>query len=152
MTSLSATTRRPRTATSVERMYCAVVACVIAAILILAARMTPDAKGFGTHRQLGLSDCAWAMWFKKPCMTCGMTTSFAHAADGDIVSGFLAQPAGLLLCLLASAGFWCCAFDAINGTRMSIECLRRVKGSTIVAAVTILALAWWYKSLTWPNT
>ncbi|MFN9993305.1 MAG: DUF2752 domain-containing protein [Phycisphaerales bacterium] len=135
-----------------ERLYCAATAAGIGAVLIVATKLTPDARGFGTHRQLGLSDCAWAMWFKKPCMTCGMTTSFAHTADGDFVSGFLAQPAGFLLCILASAVFWCCAFDAVIGTGMSLACLQRVKGSTIVTIVTILALAWWYKSLTWPNT
>src|SRR5690606_33691507 len=63
-----------------------IVACGVGAgclgVLGLAPWLTPAAAGHGTHGQLGLPPCGWVLAMGRPCPSCGMTTAFAHAADG----------------------------------------------------------------------
>ena len=41
-----------------------------------------------------------------------MTTAFSHAAHGDLLGSFLAQPMGMLLAVCLSG----CAYEGIDGT------------------------------------
>lgn len=68
-----------------------------ASLLSVAAWVTPDTEGHGTHTQLGMAPCGFVERTGLPCATCGMTTSFAHAADGSLISSFVTQPAGAVL-------------------------------------------------------
>lgn len=68
-----------------------------ASLLGVAAWVSPDAEGHGTHTQLGMAPCGFVERTGLPCATCGMTTSFAHAADGNLISSFITQPAGAVL-------------------------------------------------------
>jgi len=72
-------------------------------VLGLAARLTPNPRGYGTHLQLGLAPCGMLVTTGLPCPTCGMTTAFAYTMHGDLVHAFLAQPGGLALALIALA-------------------------------------------------
>ncbi|QKK08932.1 MAG: DUF2752 domain-containing protein [Planctomycetota bacterium] len=102
----TAPTRPPvrRRASTGARVLAAAGALAGLTVLGLAAWITPDAAGHGTHTQLGLPDCAWAQAFDKPCATCGMTTSFAHASHGDILGSASTQPFGFLLAVVTAAG------------------------------------------------
>lgn len=79
-------------------------------VLGLAAWLTPSDQGLGTHEQIGMPPCGWIMLMDLPCPSCGMTTSFSHAADGNLVESFLTQPLGMLLALGTAmtvlAAFW----------------------------------------------
>lgn len=68
-------------------------------LLIVAAWLSPDSSGMGTHTQLGHPPCTWPMLLGYPCPTCGMTTAFAHTVRGELPAAFHAQPAGLVLAL-----------------------------------------------------
>ena len=68
-------------------------------LLSLAAWLTPDPTGVGTHRQLGLAPCSMVVLLGYPCPTCGMTTAFSHAVRGELLAAFSAQPAGLAFAL-----------------------------------------------------
>lgn len=57
----------------------------------------------GTHTQLGLQPCGFQAASGLPCATCGMTTSFTHAAHGRFTSSFVVQPAGAVLAVLTAA-------------------------------------------------
>ena len=59
--------------------------------------LTPSEKGVGTHQQLGLPPCTFLWLTGLPCPFCGMTTSWTHAAHGNILSSFTTQPMGLVL-------------------------------------------------------
>jgi hypothetical protein len=66
-----------------------------------------------THLQLGLSECPFKLVTGKPCMSCGMTTSFALFVRGDLWHSLRANWAGTLLatfCLMlipySLAGAW----------------------------------------------
>lgn len=76
---------------------CLLLGLAFLAPLITAGFLTPDASGFGTHRQLLLPACGLRSLTGIPCPFCGMTTTFAMIAHGDVVRGVVHHPVGALL-------------------------------------------------------
>lgn len=66
------------------------------AVLVIAATLTPSPRGVGTHQQLGLPPCLFLKLTGLPCPSCGLTTSFAHAARLHFYEALVTQPFGLL--------------------------------------------------------
>lgn len=77
-----------------------VLCSVSLAPLIVARLLSPSTIGIGTHTQLGLPACGFLQLFHVPCPACGLTTSFAHLAHGDLPSSLFAHVLGLPLALL----------------------------------------------------
>jgi hypothetical protein len=106
------------------RFAAALVVLGCGAILGLAAWLTPDERGYGTHEQLGFGRCGMLVTTGLPCPTCGMTTAFAYAVRGRLIRAFLAQPAGLVLALAVAAGAlgagWVVATGRMPPVRMPI--------------------------------
>ncbi len=77
-------------------------------LLLVAASLSPDTRGHGTHTQLGLPSCSMLSYTGYPCPSCGMTTSVVASVHGRLGEAFAAQPFGpvlvLMLVLLAGAG------------------------------------------------
>jgi len=69
-------------------------------VLGIAARLTPDPRGFGTHEGLGLPSCGFLAVNGYPCMTCGMTTAFANMIRLDVAAAWRANPMGIVLFIL----------------------------------------------------
>ncbi|MSR75434.1 MAG: DUF2752 domain-containing protein [Planctomycetes bacterium] len=81
--------------------------CSSLAVLVIAAMLPPDARGFGTHEQLGMAPCASLITTGKPCLSCGMTTSFSAMMHARPVQALDANPAGVVFFLLTlAAPFW----------------------------------------------
>jgi hypothetical protein len=133
------------------RLTAGIVALLCFGLLFLSATLRPDGRGFGTHKQLGLPACGWVVAFDMPCMTCGMTTSFASMANGNIQRGFIAQPAGALLAIGVAGVFWIALHTALTGSRAMEALLTLVRGPTLWLAAGVLAAAWAYKWITWPT-
>lgn len=132
-----------------RRLAGAAIAAAAAAILGLAAWLEPSPTGLGTHTQAGLPGCPWVTFMDLPCPTCGMTTAFAHAADGDLVSSFLAQPFGAVLAIAAAAALFVGSWVAISGSDV-IALLARQAGPRLgVAVVAGLLAAWVFKILSY---
>lgn len=95
-------------------------ACAIggATILGVAAWLEPALGGIGTHTQLGISPCTWPSLVGVPCPSCGMTTAFACAADGNFVDSLRAQPAGFLLAVVTATMTIACTYAAVTGSRL----------------------------------
>lgn len=74
----------------------------ILALLILGAFLEPAGAGSGTHTQLGLPPCLSMEVLGVPCPGCGVTTSAALAARGELSASFHTQPLGLVLTALAA--------------------------------------------------
>jgi len=87
-------------------------ACV--AVLVVAASLEPDARGYGTHAQLGLPPCGFMLLTGAPCPGCGLTTAFSHAIRGNWMLAAEANPLGLLLFALVCA---CVPLAMIAGWR-----------------------------------
>ncbi len=76
-----------------------IAAAGLGGLLVVAGRLEPDPRGFGTHTQLGLRSCAFTQVTGRLCPTCGMTTAFAWFVRGRFDRSWQANPAGLLLAL-----------------------------------------------------
>lgn len=112
--------------------------------LIVADYLTPSALGLGTHEQLGLPECGFFAVTGVPCATCGMTTSFAYATHGHLLSAIITQPAGFLVCLA------CAAFALVGGwaaySGMSLQPLGQWLGRPLVlfGGLGVVLLSWGY--------
>ncbi len=71
-----------------------------AAVLVIAALLNPDVRGYDTHVQLGLPPCGFMQTTGLPCMTCGMTTAFANMAHGQVLAAIRVQAFGTVLFVL----------------------------------------------------
>lgn len=131
------------------RILALLLAALAASVLGVAAWMNPDPAGHGTHMELGLPPCGWAVGLGIPCPTCGMTTSFALAAEGHLLAAAHAQPFGLGLCLSTAAGFWGCLYVAATGSRLGEVCGRMLTGRVLWGVAALAAAAWAYKWVTW---
>lgn len=128
-----------------QRLAALGVAALGAAPLVVAATLVPAVAGMGTHRQLGLPSCTWPVAFGIPCITCGMTTSFALAVRAQFVAAAAAQPAGLLLAIVAALAVVVGLWGALSGrpVHRMLQPFARVR--MLVVAGVVLGLAWGWK-------
>lgn len=84
-----------------HRLLVAALGFGLLAALMLAGWLEPDRRGFGTHQELGLPPCTIYLVFGCRCPTCGMTTSWAHFARGQVGGAIRANLGGTLLAMLA---------------------------------------------------
>lgn len=73
-------------------------------VIAFAIYLTPNPSGTGTHLQLGLAPCPWLTIYSKPCLTCGMTTSFSAIVHGDLTLAFRSHLLGPLVFVWVSLG------------------------------------------------
>ena len=137
------------TETGWSRLWAAVVAACLLAVILAAAWIRPDARGHGTHTQLGLPPCAWALTLGKPCPTCGMTTAFAYAAEAQPERALATQPLGALLALATAAGFWAALHAAAGGLATGTVMAKWVRPRTLVLGLALVVAAWGYKLAVW---
>lgn len=118
-------------------------------MLLVAAWLSPSREGHGTHTQLGLSSCDWEAATGRPCPTCGMTTSFAHAAEGEFAQAAAVQPFGALLSLGVAAAFWVSLHVALTGSRAGRMFLVLTRPRTLILLLALGFAAWMYKMAVW---
>jgi hypothetical protein len=127
------------------------------AVLSVAAWLTPSPTGFGTHEQLalrpgaGLQTCTWVALTGKPCPTCGMTTSFAHAANFDLLAALKVQPMGTVLALAAATGFWFALHVAVAGSSAGVILSGMFGKRALWVSMALLGGSWVYRIATWPG-
>ena len=97
------------------RCYAAVIAAMAWGILLVAFSLSASERGLGTHRQLGLPPCGFAVMTGFPCPTCGMTTAFAHMAHGRPLKAMRCQPAGGFLALGTLVAALACSVCVVAG-------------------------------------
>jgi hypothetical protein len=106
-------------------------------VLALAAALDPDPRGWGTHQQLGLPPCTFAMLFHRRCPSCGMTTAWANVLHGRIAAALQANACGALLVMAALAGAAWCLAAAVRGRWVGVAPSEK---GVALAAVTIVSL------------
>jgi hypothetical protein len=132
-----------------SRVLCVVLALLAAAPLVVAAGITPSKVGHGTHTQLGMPPCGWAIYFRKPCMTCGMTTAFAHAVRLEPLEAAKAQPAGLVIAFACGVAFWALLLAGLLSWNLARPARVLLSTRVLVAVCLLLLGAWAYKYATW---
>ncbi len=131
-----------------RRLVAVVVTLGAATVLGLAAYLEPSPTGVGTHTQLpAMPTCGWLVTMDLPCPTCGMTTAFAHAANGDLLAALGAQPLGAVLALATAMALLVGGYAAFTGSRVGsiFASLWGRKAAWILAASA--TGAWVYKVL-----
>lgn len=128
-----------------ERLKALGVSAALLAVFVFARWLEPDPAGLGTHEQLGLRTCRMISLFGIPCAFCGMTTAFALMVRGDIVGGFLTQPAGALLFVSGVLALCVVGALAVTGRVHARMRVPRIRARFALVCVAILVLAWGYK-------
>ena len=104
----------------------------------LAFVLEPDARGYGTHEQLGLTACASMRYLDLPCPGCGVTTAVTLAYRGQPVKSLLTHPFGLLLAAAALAG----ALWALVAHLRGRDLARLLSGRKIAVLAKLGSAAW----------
>lgn len=86
-----------------DRLIYLTIPVVSSAAILLGRMVTPSPDGVGTHQQLGLPACLMLTLTGIPCPSCGLTTSFSHAAHLDFSQAMHVQPFGLLIFIMMAA-------------------------------------------------
>lgn len=124
------------------RCVLAVWSLFLLAGFALALHLEPDARGFGTHQQLGLPPCTVRVLLGIPCPSCGMTTSFSHFIRGQFVEAFHANAAGLLLATACALQIpWC--WNSIRRSRLWKVSNPDMALLWLVASITLICLIQW---------
>jgi Protein of unknown function (DUF2752) len=80
-----------------ERLLAAGAGGAVLILLAVAAWLTPNPRGLGTHQQLGLPPCTIVEWYGVRCPSCGMTTAWSHILRGQVVAAFRCNAGGAVL-------------------------------------------------------
>lgn len=127
---------------ALRRWLAATLAAACAAVLGVAWWLDPDPAGVGTHTQLHIPRCGWIDTIGIPCPTCGMTTAFAHAADGNLIESFTIQPAGAVLALVTAVVLIASMWVAVSGASVT-PLVRPLGGSWLWWVGGALILGGW---------
>jgi Protein of unknown function (DUF2752) len=124
------------------RSLLVVAAAGLAGLLILARMLEPDPRGFGTHVQLGLRPCAFLTATGRLCPSCGMTTSYAWLARGQIDRSWKANPAGCIYALLSVPLIFWMVSSAIANQPVGFQSLAKPLAGLLFAAVFLGLMSW----------
>lgn len=113
------------------------------------SQVAPDARGHGTHEQMGLPPCSWPILYGIPCPTCGVTTSAAHLVHGEVLDAFWVQPFGASLALAGLALAGLALYCLVRGQSLMARLLLLPYPRIFVGAVALLLLAWGFVYLRW---
>jgi hypothetical protein len=115
------------------------------AVLALARLLTPSPRGVGTHEQLGLPPCTFLRLTGIPCPSCGLTTSFAHAARLHFYEAFVTQPFGLLACAVTLLLIPAAALLLYRRVPLARAFPRRATSRWLGVVLALYLAAWVYK-------
>ncbi|MBX3317214.1 MAG: DUF2752 domain-containing protein [Phycisphaeraceae bacterium] len=133
-----------------ERLAHVALAMACLAVLWVGRGLEPSPAGHGSHVQLGMPPCAWVVRFDRPCPTCGMTTSVAHAARGEFLRSLVVQPAGAAFALFCAVAFWGSLYIAATGSALGrLVGLRLLGTRSLWCAGALVGVSWAYKFVTW---
>jgi len=129
----------------VGRLVALVIFAACASGIGLAAWLMPDAKGYGTHRTLGLGPCGFLVRTGFPCPTCGMTTSCCLTVRGRIGKALYAQPLGPFIILGAAVAAVACLIVVVTGKTWMVNWYRVSPLAVLWTVGIVFILAWGIK-------
>lgn len=127
------------------RLILVAVALVSLGLLITAATLEPDSRGFGTHQQMGLPPCTFMQVFGMRCPSCGMTTSWTLMLHGNVIASVRANAGGALLAVLAVIGGPWSLACGLGGRWYGIE---PTEGAVLIVTLAVLVVTvmdWWVR-------
>ncbi len=131
-----------------DRVIAALLVVAAAIAIWLLATMVPDSRGHGTHEQLGMEPCGWAVHWGLPCPTCGVTTAACYLVHFSPWQAVKVQPFGTFVALagllLAVSGL----LHLITGRSFMFRLAMLPYGTITSCTVLLLLGSWLYKYLT----
>lgn len=126
------------------RLVAALLLLVCACILAAAFFVVPQPWPTEAESQLGLPPCGFLERSGYPCPTCGMTTAFAYVVRGNLIKGFITQPAGTIGALLCIVVGGLAAFVIIAGKRVDkyVDFILFNTGWLLAIGVVIILFGW----------
>ncbi|MHB8903367.1 MAG: DUF2752 domain-containing protein [Thermoguttaceae bacterium] len=106
-----------RTVAPRGRLRAAAMAATLLVPLVVACFLEPDARGYGTHQQMGFPPCTLVAVCGIRCPTCGMTTAWTAVVHGRPLVGLAANVGGVLLAFLAIGSVIGLSATACSGRR-----------------------------------
>jgi len=116
-------------------------------LLALAAWLSPDPAGHGTHTQLGLPPCGFLERTGMPCLSCGMTTAVTHAAHGQILTAFYTQPFAAALAIVCAVLSLFSGVTTMTGASLAPLFQALIRPMTFIVVGVALLGAWGCKIL-----
>lgn len=133
-----------------DRLVAAVIVGAAIWMVWTLVQIEPDARGHGTHEQLGMAVCSWPVQFGIPCPTCGCTTAASHLVHLSPLRALVVQPFGATLAAVA-LGVAAVALHSLVTARPFAERVATWPyGTATVAGIALFLLSWLYKYWTWP--
>lgn len=114
---------------------------------LLAMRVVPDPRGYGTHEQLGARPCGVMARYGVPCPGCGVTTATVLALHGRPLAAARTQPFGLLVGLGVPALALLAIGVHLGGGDLGRLAARLRWGRLFAGAVALALLSWAYRLL-----
>ena len=123
-----------------QRLLLMVAGGGLLSLLVVAACLSPNPQGLGTHRQLGLPPCTMVQLFELRCPACGMTTSWSLFVRGRWPTALATNSGGTLLALAAAISAPWMLFAAAAGRFWCAPPTQEwlVVGTLTIAAVTVI--------------
>ncbi len=128
--------------TRLERVMVGGLAFGLFTLLMIAAVLTPNPDGLGTHQQLGLPPCSTRWLFGIRCPGCGMTTSWSWMMKGNLLQSFRTNTGGALFCLLAMWTIPIASYVALKGRGTREGWFSRYGLIAMLIAVAVTAVDW----------
>jgi hypothetical protein len=135
-----------------SRGFLVVAAMVLAGVLGLSRVLTPDPRGYGTHGQLGLRPCTFAVMTGRLCPTCGMTTAYAWFMRGRIDRSWRANPAGCLFAALSLPLIVWMLASALRARPVGFRSLAGPLMGLLLAGCVLSLACWLIRWTVWPAT
>lgn len=131
----------------IDRLVAAATLSAAVGAVWFLGRVTPDARGHGTHEQLGMTPCGWAIQ-GYPCPTCGVTTAACHVVHGQLLRAVWANPFGAALAMAGLAAA-VVALICLVRRRSFLDLIARLPyGTVVLGGILLLLASWLFKYLT----
>ena len=118
------------------------------ALVAMALFFEPDARGHGTHEQLGLRPCTTMELWDVPCPGCGVTTSVTLAAQGRIWDSIVTQPFGFVCAVAGLFFFGWAVWATFRGRDLYVSLMSLDLGRWGRILVGVVLVSWVYKIVT----
>lgn len=123
------------------RFGCGIGAASAIVLLIVAGTLQPSRSGIGTHHQLGLPPCSLRMLAGIRCPSCGMTTSWAHFMNGNLIASAKSNAGGTMLAFFAITSVIIGARIAWTGRLPTVGTQRNY--TLFLVAIAVVTVADW---------
>ena len=124
-----------------------VFAVVLIVVFTVAFQINPyDEDGkplkMGAHQRLGMPPCEFVVWLKKPCPSCGLTTSFSLLIHGDVLGSLRANAIGTLMALFALLLVPWSLLIVFRGRYLWVQSIERASLWSVGIFLVLLLIRW----------